>query len=164
MTRLRVALVLGLLGGCTDASPDAEAKGPPSTESERNIPPGAKGQVFEATVFAGGFDLSSLPASIGIATLGGAHAVLLPRGSKLPTERTEVFTTALDGQTNIEIALAMGERPLSADNRQITQLSLEGIPARPRGVPQIEVTYAVDEKGLLRVHAQKSRSRRSTTC
>ncbi|MFZ5623701.1 MAG: molecular chaperone DnaK, partial [Gemmatimonadota bacterium] len=98
--------------------------------------------------------LDVTPLSLGIETLGGVTTVLIPRNTTIPTKKSEVFSTAEDNQTTVEIHVLQGERQMAADNRTIGKFQLQGIPPAPRGVPQIEVTFDIDANGILHVSAK----------
>jgi molecular chaperone DnaK len=98
--------------------------------------------------------LDVTPLSLGIETLGGVMTALIPRNTTIPTKKTETFSTADDSQTQVEIHVLQGERPLARDNRTIGKFQLTGIPPAPRGVPQIEVTFDIDANGILHVSAK----------
>src|SRR5213592_2065171 len=98
--------------------------------------------------------LDVTPLSLGIETLGGVMTVLVPRNTTIPTKKTEVFSTADDSQTQVEIHVLQGERPMARDNRTIGKFQLTGIPPAPRGIPQIEVTFDIDANGILHVSAK----------
>jgi molecular chaperone DnaK len=98
--------------------------------------------------------LDVTPLSLGIETLGGVATVLIPRNTTIPTKKTETFSTADDSQTQVEIHVLQGERPMARDNRTIGKFQLTGIPPAPRGVPQIEVTFDIDANGILHVSAK----------
>ncbi|MBI4520832.1 MAG: Hsp70 family protein, partial [Gemmatimonadetes bacterium] len=98
--------------------------------------------------------LDETPLSLGIETLGGVMTTLIQRNTTIPTKKTEVFSTAEDSQTTVEIHVLQGERPLALDNRTIGRFQLTGIPPAPRGVPQIEVTFDIDANGILNVSAK----------
>jgi len=98
--------------------------------------------------------LDVIPLSLGIETEGGVMTKLIERNTTIPTSRTEVFSTAADGQTSVEVVVLQGERPLARDNRVLGRFRLEGIPPAPRGIPQIEVTFEVDANGILHVTAR----------
>jgi molecular chaperone DnaK len=102
--------------------------------------------------------LDVIPLSLGVETEGGVMTKLIERNTTIPTSRTEVFSTATDGQTSVEIVVLQGERPLARDNRVLGTFRLEGIPPAPRGVPQIEVTFEVDANGILHVTARDGAS------
>src|SRR5579883_741766 len=97
--------------------------------------------------------LDVTPLSLGIETLGGVNTILIPRNTTIPTRKTEIFSTAEDGQTAVEIHVLQGERPMARDNRTLGRFILDGIPPAPRGVPQIEVTFDIDANGILSVSA-----------
>lgn len=97
-------------------------------------------------------DVTSL--SLGIETMGGLMTTLIPRNTPIPTRRTEVFSTIEDGQTSVEIHILQGERYLAADNSKLGVVHLHDVPAAPRGVAQIEVTFAIDADGILHVSAR----------
>jgi len=98
--------------------------------------------------------LDVTPLTLGVETLGGVTTALITRNTTIPTSKTEVFSTAGDNQTQVEIHILQGERPLAKDNKSLGHFSLEGIPPAPRGVPQIEVTYDLDASGILTVTAK----------
>jgi molecular chaperone DnaK len=98
--------------------------------------------------------LDVTPLSLGIETLGGVTTVLIPRNTTIPTKKSEVFSTAEDNQTTVEIHVLQGERELAKDNRTIGRFQLTGIPPAPRGMPQIEVTFDIDANGILHVSAK----------
>ncbi len=97
--------------------------------------------------------LDVTPLSLGIETLGGIATKLIERNTTIPTRRTQIFTTAADMQTSVEIHVVQGERPMAKDNVSLGRFVLSGIPPAPRGVPQIEVTYDIDANGILTVTA-----------
>ncbi len=98
------------------------------------------------------------PLSLGIETLGGVTTVLIPRNTTIPTKKSEVFSTAEDNQTTVEIHVLQGERQMAADNRTIGKFQLTGIPPAPRGMPQVEVTFDIDANGILHVSAKDKAS------
>lgn len=98
--------------------------------------------------------LDVTPLSLGVETLGGVMTKIIPRNTTIPTKKSEVFSTAVDGQTNVEIHVLQGEREMSSDNKSLGTFRLDGIPAAPRGVPQIEVTFDIDANGILNVTAK----------
>ena len=118
----------------------------------------AVGAAIQASVLAGETKevllLDVTPLSLGVETLGGVMTTLIPRNTTIPTRKTEVFSTAEDGQTAVDVKVYQGERPLAADNMLLGQFRLEGIPSAPRGVPQIEVTFDIDANGILNVAAR----------
>ena len=93
------------------------------------------------------------PLSLGIETLGGVMTPLIQRNSRIPTKESQIFTTAADSQTSVEVHVLQGERPMARDNRTLGKFHLVGIPPAPRGVPQIEVTFDIDANGILNVSA-----------
>jgi molecular chaperone DnaK len=94
------------------------------------------------------------PLSLGIETLGGVMTTLIPRNTTIPTRKSEVFSTAADGQTSVEVHVMQGERPMARDNRTLGKFHLDGIPPAPRGMPQIEVTFDIDANGIVNVQAK----------
>ncbi len=98
--------------------------------------------------------LDVTPLSLGIETLGGVNTVLISRNTTIPTRKSEVFSTAADSQTSVEINVMQGERPMARDNKSLGKFHLVGVPPAPRGVPQIEVTFDIDANGILNVHAK----------
>jgi molecular chaperone DnaK len=98
--------------------------------------------------------LDVTPLSLGVETLGGVQTKIIPRNTTVPTKKSEVFSTAVDNQTNVEIHVLQGERELAADNKTLGNFRLDGIPLASRGVPQIEVTFDIDVNGILSVKAK----------
>ncbi|MBV8197437.1 MAG: Hsp70 family protein, partial [Candidatus Eremiobacteraeota bacterium] len=98
--------------------------------------------------------LDVTPLSLGLETLGGVMTKLIDRNTTIPTKKSQIFTTAEDGQTSVDIHVLQGERPMSADNKTLGRFRLEGIPPAPRGVPQIEVTFNIDANGIVNVNAK----------
>jgi molecular chaperone DnaK len=98
--------------------------------------------------------LDVTPLSLGIETLGGVNTKLIERNTTIPTRKTQVFTTAEDGQTSVDIHVLQGERDMAADNKTLGRFRLEGLPPAPRGVPQIEVTFDIDANGIVSVSAK----------
>ncbi|HEY7974298.1 MAG TPA: molecular chaperone DnaK, partial [Ktedonobacterales bacterium] len=98
--------------------------------------------------------LDVTPLSLGIETMGGIFTRLIERNTTIPTQKSQVFSTASDGQTSVEINVLQGEREMSRDNKSLGKFILDGIPPAPRGVPQIEVTFDIDANGIVNVHAK----------
>jgi molecular chaperone DnaK len=118
----------------------------------------AVGAAIQAGVLAGDVKdlllLDVTPLSLGIETLGGVLTTLIPRNTTIPTRKSEVFSTAADNQTSVEVHVLQGERPLARDNRTLGRFHLVGLPPAPRGVPQIEVTFDIDANGIVNVSAK----------
>jgi len=118
----------------------------------------AVGAAIQAGVLAGTVRevvlLDVTPLSLGVETLGGVMTPLIPRNTTIPTRKSEVFTTAADGQTQVEIHVLQGERQMARDNRTLGRFILDGLPPAPRGVPKIEVTFDIDANGILDVKAK----------
>ncbi|MCY6489923.1 molecular chaperone DnaK [Leptolyngbya sp. GGD] len=118
----------------------------------------AIGAAIQAGVLAGEVKdillLDVSPLSLGVETLGGVMTKIIPRNTTIPTKKSEVFSTAVDGQSNVEIHVLQGEREMSNDNKSLGTFRLDGIPPAPRGVPQIEVTFDIDANGILTVSAK----------
>jgi len=98
--------------------------------------------------------LDVTPLTLSIETLGGVSTPMIPRNTTIPTSKTQIFSTAADNQTQVEINVLQGERPMAADNKSLGRFILDGIPPAPRGVPQIEVTFDIDANGILKVTAK----------
>jgi molecular chaperone DnaK len=118
----------------------------------------AAGAALQAGVLAGEVSdlllLDVTPLSLGLETLGSVMTVLIPRNTTIPTKKTEVFSTAADNQTAVDIHILQGERPMANQNKTLGNFRLDGIPPAPRGVPQIEVTFDIDANGILNVVAK----------
>jgi len=118
----------------------------------------AIGAAIQAGVLAGDVKdvvlLDVTPLSLGIETLGGVMTKLIERNTTIPTRKSEIFTTAADNQTSVEIHVLQGEREMAADNRTLGKFHLVGIPPAPRGIPQIEVTFDIDANGIVNVSAK----------
>ncbi|HIK12701.1 MAG TPA: molecular chaperone DnaK [Oscillatoriaceae cyanobacterium M33_DOE_052] len=118
----------------------------------------AVGAAIQAGVLAGEVKdillLDVSPLSLGVETLGGVMTKIIPRNTTIPTKKSEVFSTAVDGQTNVEIHVLQGEREMATNNKSLGTFRLDGIPPAPRGVPQIEVTFDIDANGILNVTAK----------
>jgi molecular chaperone DnaK len=118
----------------------------------------AIGAAVQAGVLAGEVKdlllLDVTPLSLGIETLGGVMTALIARNTTIPTRKSEVFSTAADSQSSVEVHVLQGERPMARDNRTLGRFHLDGIPLAPRGVPQIEVTFDIDANGIVNVSAK----------
>ncbi len=118
----------------------------------------AIGAAIQAGVLAGQVSdvllLDVTPLTLGIETLGGVATPLIPRNTTIPTRKSQIFSTASDMQTQVQINVLQGERPMAADNKLLGTFILDGIPPAPRGVPQIEVTFDIDADGILHVSAK----------
>jgi molecular chaperone DnaK len=134
---------------------------------ERGIDPMeavAKGAAVQAGVLSGDVEgkeillLDVTPLTLGLETLGGVATPLIERNTTIPTSKSQTFSTAADNQTSVEINVVQGERPFSKDNKSLGRFHLDGIPAAPRGVPQVEVTFDIDANGILKVTAKDKAS------
>lgn len=118
----------------------------------------AMGAAIQAGVLSGDVKdvvlLDVTPLSLGIETLGGVFTKLIPRNTTIPTEKSQIFSTAADNQTVVDIHVLQGERPMAADNKTLGRFQLQDIPPAPRGVPQIEVTFKIDANGIVNVSAK----------
>jgi molecular chaperone DnaK len=129
-------------------------------EPNRSVNPDevvALGAALQAGVLAGDVNdvllLDVTPLSLGLETLGSVMTTLIPRNTTIPTRKSEIFSTAEDGQSAVDIRVLQGERPLASDNSALGVFRLDGIPAAPRGIPQIEVAFDIDANGILNVSA-----------
>jgi molecular chaperone DnaK len=102
--------------------------------------------------------LDVIPLSLGIETLGGVATKLIERNSTIPISKSQVFSTAADNQTSVDVHVVQGERPMASDNKSLGRFILEGIPPAPRGTPQIEVSFDIDANGILNVKAKDKTS------
>ncbi len=152
-----------ILVGGTTRSPIVQklAKDVFKKETNKSVNPDevvALGAAIQGAVLAGEVHdvllLDVTPLSLGIETLGGVCTVLIPRNTTIPTNKKETFSTAADNQTAVDIHVLQGERPMSSDNRTLGRFQLAGIPAAPRGVPQVEVSFDIDANGILHVSAK----------
>src|SRR5574341_570323 len=130
-------------------------------EPNRSVNPDevvAIGAAIQAGVLGGEMKdvllLDVTPLSLGVETLGGVMTRLIERNTTIPTKKSEVFSTADDNQTAVDIHILQGERPMAGDNMTLGRFRLEGIPPAPRGLPQIEVTFDIDANGILHVTAK----------
>ncbi len=131
-------------------------------EPSKNVNPDeavAVGAAVQASIMVGDTDrdlvlVDVTPLSLGVEVKGGLMEVIIPRNTKIPIKKSKVFTTAVDGQTEVEIRVYQGERPLARDNFFLGSFKLTGIPPAPRGVPQIEVTFDIDTNGIVSVSAK----------
>jgi molecular chaperone DnaK len=126
----------------------------------------AIGAAVQAGVLAGEVKdlllLDVTPLTLSIETLGGVATPMIPRNTTIPTKKTETFSTAADSQTEVEVHVLQGERPMAAQNRTLGKFKLAGIPPAPRGVPQIEVTFDIDANGILNVTAKDNATGKDT--
>ncbi|HLF16390.1 MAG TPA: molecular chaperone DnaK [Candidatus Thermoplasmatota archaeon] len=118
----------------------------------------ALGAAVQAGILSGEVDkdivlLDVTPLTLGIETLGGVRTELIPRNTTIPHKKSQVFSTAADRQTQVEVHVLQGERPMARDNKSLGRFILDGIPPAPRGVPQVEVTFDIDANGILHVEA-----------
>lgn len=124
----------------------------------------AVGAAIQAGVLGGSVRevvlLDVTPLSLGVETLGNVMTILIPRNTTIPTRKSEIFSTAADGQTQVEIHVLQGERQMARDNRTLGRFILDGIPPAPRGIPKIEVTFDIDANGILDVKAKDTATSR----
>ncbi len=122
----------------------------------------ALGAAVQAGVLAGDVRdvllLDVIPLSLGIETLGGVATKLIERNTTIPSSKSQIFSTAADNQTSVEIHIVQGERPMASDNRSLGRFILDGVPPAPRGMPQIEVSFDIDANGILNVAAKDKAS------
>jgi molecular chaperone DnaK len=151
-----------LVGGMTRMPKVIEiAKNIFGKEPNRSVNPDevvAVGAAIQGGVLAGDVKdlvlLDVTPLTLGIETLGSVMTQLIEKNMTIPTSKSQIFSTAADGQTSVEIHILQGERPMAADNRTLGRFHLDGIPPAPRGIPQIEVTFDIDANGILNVSAK----------
>jgi len=129
-------------------------------ESNKSINPDevvAIGAAIQGGILQGGIKdillLDVTPLSLGIETLGGVNTVLIPKNTTIPTGKSQIFSTAADNQTSVEVHVLQGERPMATDNKSLGKFILDGIPPTPRGIPQIEVSFDIDANGIINVSA-----------
>ncbi|KKP85540.1 molecular chaperone DnaK [Candidatus Nomurabacteria bacterium RIFCSPHIGHO2_02_FULL_35_13] len=125
----------------------------------------ALGAAVQAGVLAGDVRdvllLDVIPLSLGIETLGGVATKLIDKNTTIPASKSQVFSTAADNQTSVEIHIVQGERPMASDNKSLGRFILDGIPPAPRGIPQVEVTFDIDVNGILNVKAMDKASQKA---
>jgi molecular chaperone DnaK len=159
-----------LVGGQTRMPKIQElVKGLFGKEPHRGVNPDevvAVGAAVQAGVLAGEVKdlllLDVTPLTLAIETLGGVATPMIPRNTTIPTKKTETFSTAADSQTEVEVHVLQGERPMAGQNRTLGKFKLAGIPPAPRGVPQIEVTFDIDANGILNVTAKDNATGKDT--
>jgi molecular chaperone DnaK len=155
-----------MVGGQTRMPMIVEAvKGLFGKEPNRSINPDevvALGAAVQAGVLQGDVKdvllLDVTPLSLGIETMGGVATKLVEKNTTIPTSKSQIFSTAADNQTSVEIHITQGERPMAADNKSLGRFILDGIPPAPRGMPQVEVTFDLDANGILQVKAKDKTS------
>ncbi len=145
----RMPMIQDLVQGLTNKAPNK------SVNPDEVV---ALGAAIQGGVLAGDVKdvllLDVTPLSLGLETLGGVMTPLIPRNTTIPTRKTETFSTAEDSQTAVDVHVLQGERPMAKDNKTLGMFRLDGIPAAPRGLPQIEVTFDIDANGILDVTAK----------
>jgi molecular chaperone DnaK len=133
------------------------------TKIERGVDPMecvAQGAAIQGAVLSGEAATKDIllldvtPLTLGIETLGGVSTPLISRNATIPTSKSQIFSTAADNQTTVEIHVLQGERPMAGDNRTLGRFLLDGIPPSPRGIPQVEVSFDIDANGILTVKAK----------
>jgi molecular chaperone DnaK len=157
-----------LVGGMTRMPAVVEAvKGIFGKDPSKGVNPDevvAMGAAIQAGVLGGEVKdillLDVTPLTLGVETLGGVATPMIDRNTTIPTKKSQVYSTAADGQTQVEIHVVQGERPMATDNKSLGKFILDGIPPAPRGVPQVEVTFDIDANGILNVSAQDKASGR----
>lgn len=152
-----------LVGGSTRIPAIQEAvKNFTGKEPSKGVNPDecvAVGAAIQGGILGGDYENTNLllldvtPLSLGIETLGGVSTVIIERNTTIPVTKSQVFSTAADNQTSVEIHIVQGERQMAVDNKTLGRFTLSGIPPAPRGVPQIEVTYDIDANGIVKVSA-----------
>jgi molecular chaperone DnaK len=127
----------------------------------------AMGAAIQGAILAGEKEVKDVllldvtPLTLGIETMGAVRTPLIDRNTTIPTSKSQIFSTAGDSQTSVEIHVLQGERPMASDNRSLGRFILDGIPPAPRGIPQIEVTFDIDANGILTVTAKDKATSRS---
>lgn len=127
----------------------------------------ALGAAIQAGIFQGDIQditlVDVIPLSLGIETMGGVATKLIEKNTHIPTKREQIFSTAADNQTSVEIHITQGERPMANDNKSLGRFILDGIPPAPRGIPQVEVAFDVDSNGVLNVTAKDKSTNKEQT-
>jgi molecular chaperone DnaK len=148
----RMAAVQELVKQLTGKEPNK------TVDPDEVVAAGAAIQAAVLTGQAGGKDIVLVdvtPLSLGVETAGGVMTAMIPRNTAIPSEKSDIYTTAKDLQTEVEVHVLQGERPLARDNRSLGRFQLTGIPPAQRGVPQVEVTFSIDANGILNVSAKE---------
>jgi molecular chaperone DnaK len=130
-------------------------------EPDRSVNPDesvALGAAIQAGVLGGEIQnvllLDVIPLSLGLETVGGVFSKIIEHNTTIPSSKSQIFTTGADGQTTVEVHVLQGERSMAADNKTLARFNLTGLPPAPRGIPQVEVTFAIDANGILNVVAR----------